>query len=361
MKILTLSGSCLERGRAHGECLRDEIREQLEWFRGLLSEHGHVNPDEVFARLPNLGWVEAIEKWIPWLLEEVRGIAEGARLPTMDLLSWNLCQEVFWAVFVEHSFPQLESGPTGCSALGDIGDSENPTILAQNADTVAFWHGHQTVLRFREVGSDVEQVMLSYPGMIGIYGLNSKGIGLCVNALFYKLANSLRGLGTIFMGRGILAQRSYQEAETFLRTAPHASGNTLTIGGPGHVTAFEVSANQVRPFLSPSQPGRTYHTNHELVNDDYRPGVDTTPWPNSVERFNLLEERMEKVKGRLTVQDVKTILSTHTEKVRLCRHEDDPDGSMTTYSVVMECSSHPVMHIAFGPPCRERYQKLFPE
>jgi hypothetical protein len=56
------------------------------------------------------------------------------------------------------------------------------------------------------------------------------------------------------------------------------------------------------------------------------------------------------------VKDVKTILSRHGEKAQICRHEDDPDGSMTTYSTIMECSDHPRMHVSFGPPCREEYQ-----
>jgi isopenicillin-N N-acyltransferase like protein len=356
MNILNLSGSPLERGRAHGECLRDEIREQLDWFHNLLRGQGRVQAGDLFLRSSGLGWIEAIEKWTPWLLSEVRGIAEGARQPFPDLLSWNLCQEVFWAVFVERSILPPGESLSGCSALGDVGDSQHPTLLAQNADTVPFWHKHQVLLRFCEPGSDVEQIMLSFPGMIGVYGLNSRGVGLCVNALFYHLHNSMRGLGTPFMARGILAQPDYQAAETFLKTAPHASANTLTLGGPGHVTAFEVSANQVRPFLSPSQPGRTYHTNHELVNDDLRPGVDPAPWPNSVDRLIMLEEGLERAKEPLTVRDVQTILSLHAEKAQICRHADDPDGSMTTYSMIMECSDQPRLHVAFGPPCQESYQ-----
>jgi len=358
MNTLKLYGTPQERGRIHGESLRDEIREQIDWFRSLLNEYGQVNPDDIFSRVPGIGWLEAIEKWTPQLLEEIRGIAVGSGLPYLDILSWNHCQEIFWAVFVDHSFSQSGDKLSGCSTLGDVGDSQHPTILAQNADTTIFWQGHQTLLRFCETGSDVEEILLSYPGLIGVYGLNSKGIGLCINAMFYRLNNSLQGLGTPFISRGVLAKRNYQEAELFLRSVTHASSNTLTLGGPGNVTAYEVSANQIRPFRSPSQPGRTYHTNHELVNDDFRPGVDHTPDSNSVDRIKVLEKRLEQIKDPLTVIDVKTILSSHGENAPLCRHEDDPYGSMTTYSIIMECSNRPALHVSFGPPCREEYQTI---
>ncbi len=356
MHILELSGSPLERGRVHGEHLREEIRDQIDWFRHLLSEYGQVNPDDIFARVPVLGWLAAIEKWTPQLLEEIRGIAAGSGLPYRDILAWNHCQELFWAVFVEHAFSPSAGQLSGCSTVGDIGDSHHATILAQNADTTPFWHGHQTLLRFCKTGSDVEEILLSYPGLVGIYGLNSMGVGLCVNAMFYRLNNSLQGLGTPFIARGVLAKRSYYEAEHFLCSVAHASGNTLTLGGPGKLTAYEVSANQIRPFRPPAQPGRPYHTNHELVNDDFRQGVDRTPDQNSLERIKVLEESLGQIQGPLTVMDVKTILRFHAENASLCRHEDDPNGSMTTYSVIMECSDHPILHVSFGPPCREEYQ-----
>jgi isopenicillin-N N-acyltransferase like protein len=361
LHILELSGSPLERGRVHGEHLREEIRDQIAWFRHLLSEYGQVNPDELFARLTALGWLAAIEQWTSHLLEEMRGIAEGSGLPYLDILAWNHCQEIFWAVFVEHGFTQSGDQLSGCSTVGDVGDSHHPTLLAQNADTTPFWHGHQTVLRFCETGSDVEEILLSYPGLVGIYGLNSLGIGLCVNAMFYRLNNSLRGLGTPFIARGVLAKRSYQEAERFLCSVPHASGNTLTLAGPDNATAYEVSANQIRAFRPSSMPGRTYHTNHELVNDDFRPGVDRTPDQNSLERIKVLEESLKQTQDPLTASDIKTILRSHGENNQgafapLCRHEDDPFGSMTTYSVIMECSEHPTLRVSFGPPCREEYQ-----
>jgi isopenicillin-N N-acyltransferase like protein len=355
MHILTLSGAPLARGQAYGESLRSEINEQIGWFRALLGEQGHTDPNLLFPSLLNLGWAKAAVQWVPWLLDEIRGIAAGANLPYADLFAWNHVQEVFWLVFVKD--PCGPSSPiSGCSALGSDGDANHPTLLAQNADTIAFWHGHQTALHIIEPGSDLEQWIFTYPGMTGPYGINNRGTGLCVNALFHDLTNSLDGLGSPLVARGILSQADYASAEHYLRHAPHASANALTLGGPGCVTAFEVSAHQVKPYRLAGDKGQTCHTNHPLVNDDYRTSSKPEPYYNSVDRLKLLEDNLSQVQGALTVADVKKILRTHTPQANLCRHADDAHGSMTTYSMIMELSANPCVHLTFGPPCSEEYR-----
>jgi len=196
---------------------------------------------------------------------------------------------------------------------------------------------------------------MTYPGLIGPYGLNSAGVGICVNALFYKLNNSTRGLCTTFLTRAVLSKRTFKEALAFIQIVPHASGNTLTLGAPGQVVAVEVSANQVAPCRRPGQRARTCHTNHVLVSDDFKPDQPRDADPNSVARLQLLENALEAVAEPLTVSDVKRILSLHDDGASLCRHEDDAQGSMTTYCMIMELSQQPRLQVTFGPPCRETF------
>jgi len=143
MLSLSLSGSPYERGCQYGESLRAEIAEQIRFFRGLIQDFGHCDPTALLAHASSSGWRAAAEHWTPELVEEVRGIAAGAALPFADLFSWQCVQEVFWYLQrFSHSGPA-----SGCSALADAGDSTHPTLLAQNADTVPFWHQRQVMLR----------------------------------------------------------------------------------------------------------------------------------------------------------------------------------------------------------------------
>jgi isopenicillin-N N-acyltransferase-like protein len=355
MNFLTLSGSPFDRGRAYGEALRGEIVEQVQFFRGLILNQAHLDPDDFFAHLLTLGWREAAEVWTPHLLDEVRGIAEGAKLPFADLFAWQCAQEVFWYM---PQYLQSSSGPTaGCSVVADAGDDVHPTILAQNADTIPFWHQHQTLLRILPASDEEpEQLIMTYPGLIGPYGLNSAGIGICVNALFHNLNNSTQGLPTPLLTRAVLSKRTFAEAVSFIQEVPHASGNTLTVGGPGSVVAFEVSENAVVPFMLSDTPYRTCHTNHVLVSDDFQPNASRDSHPNSADRMAMLIEGLADIPDHLTVDDVKGLLSSHGARAQLCRHEDDAWGSMTTYAMIMELDGTPRLHVSFGPPCREPFQ-----
>ncbi len=367
MNYLTLSGSPFERGCVHGDTLRAEIVEQIDFFKALIRDMTHLDPEALFAHTETLGWRDTAERWTPDLVEEVRGIAAGADLPFPVLFAWQCVQEVFWYMVQDL---QSATGPLdGCSAIADAGDATHPTILAQNADTVPFWHGYQTLLRIvpAEAGTPAdeempEQLIMTYPGLVGPCGLNSAGIGICVNALFYNLNNSTDGLCTSFLARAVLSKKTYNEAVSFIRAVPHASGNALTLGAPGRVTALEVSANQVVPFMLPGSRERTCHTNHVLVSSDFQLNAPRDPFPNSVDRFEMLQGGLAALPGPLTVENTKALLSSHGAQAQLCRHEDDPYGSMTTYCMVMELEARPRLHVSFGPPCREAFHTYeFPD
>jgi isopenicillin-N N-acyltransferase-like protein len=352
MRCLSLSGSPYERGCIYGESLRSEIADQIQFFRSLIQDTGHCDPDDLIAHTFSLGWKEAAERWTPGLVDEVRGIATGAALPFTDLFSWQCVQEIYWYL-TQYAQNGLASG---CSALADAGDTTHPTLLAQNADTIPFWHQHQVLLRLMPTTEEEpELLIMTYPGLIGPCGLNSAGVGVCVNALFFYLTNSTQGLCTPFLTRGILSKRTFEEAIDFIKMVPHASGNALTIGAPGKVIGFEASANQVVPFMLPGHQKRTCHTNHVLVSDDFQPGVFQDKKSNSHDRLEILENTLTAIPEPLSIADVKGILSLHGENAQLCRHEDDSLGSMTTYCMIMELSQHPRLHVTFGPPCRETF------
>jgi isopenicillin-N N-acyltransferase-like protein len=96
LRILSLSGSPYERGCIHGESLRSEIAEQIQFFRSLIRDIGHYDPEALFAHTFVLGWKAAAESRTPDLVDEVRGIATGATLPFIDLFSWQCVQEIYW-------------------------------------------------------------------------------------------------------------------------------------------------------------------------------------------------------------------------------------------------------------------------
>ena len=86
----------------------------------------------------------SIETQTPSLLDEVRGLADGAGLSFGDALAFQLVDEQWcWTTRrrAEHEH---------CSTLGVAMDGA-PTLVAQNLDLPVWWEGLQTVLRYPAV------------------------------------------------------------------------------------------------------------------------------------------------------------------------------------------------------------------
>jgi hypothetical protein len=359
--VVTVSGSPRERGRIHGETLRSEIREVMARWQAALQEASGLPAEKYIDRfLAETNFLPAIERRTPDLLEEVRGIAEGADLPFRDVFACQLVDEQW--IYTRQLREQRElTGAEHCTAFGAFDAPGRPPILAQNMDLPKYYDGAQVLLRVEDAESGVDALILTIAGLIVTTGVNSRGVGCCCNTVS-QLTSSRDGLPVAFIVRHILAQTSRADAERFVRSIRHASGQNYTIGDPGGIVSLECSATRVAAFAP--LPGRVYHTNHPVVNDDLetRPDGGNTSIPDPItgrQRTNT-ETRFEAAAaalhdaGKVTVDTAKGILSDPTSLV--CAMLESGIPSFTFGSVVMELSAPPVMHLAPGPPAVTAYQ-----
>ena len=94
---LSLEGTAYQRGLAHGETLRAKIQELVRIWQAELSVGFEMDAGEVIRRLlQRTNFVDAILKWTPDLLDEVRGIADGCGLSFDTMLAFQLLDEL-WA------------------------------------------------------------------------------------------------------------------------------------------------------------------------------------------------------------------------------------------------------------------------
>ena len=97
LKVLLLEGTARERGRAHGEALRDLIHEHhARWAAALNKQTGLDEQNYLDWLLTGTNFIPAIERWTPNLLEEVRGIAEGANVDFRYAFARQLSDEEPW-------------------------------------------------------------------------------------------------------------------------------------------------------------------------------------------------------------------------------------------------------------------------
>ena len=353
LRVVELSGSPREIGRGHGEEMRHLIREGIErWEEHLESSAGMRARDYLQNLLVHTNFIPAIEKNSPGLLEEVRGIGEGAGVDFDAIYAYQLMDEEWW--FRVDTLGADINPAVGCSAVAVRPAGERRTLLAQNMDLPDHYDGTQVVLHLKQDGAStpVEIFVFTPAGLIGTTGMNSNGVGICVNSL-RMLGHSPTGLPVAFMMRHALENTSLSDAVEYIRRVPHASGQNYLIADTGGAIDLECSANEVAEYRA--RGSLLLHTNHPLVNTDVIPrgATSRSRGSNSRKRLELLETSLKK---EATVADIKHVLSDRT--VPVCVSDRDGQRSITLGSLIMDLGDTPVLHIAPGPSFETDYETL---
>lgn len=366
LQVLTLDGLPRKRGQIHGEALRSKIKEAINCWKGFFPKFKHMNQDEYINKfLEETNFLPAIKKWTPDLLEEVKGIGEGAGVDFKTIYAYQLMDEE-WLFRRKTTLEAPEQEASNCSSLGVFKQASIPAMVAQNMDIPNYAHGFQALLHIKHPNSSLEILAFTYTGLIILNGMNSRPVGVCCNTLS-QLNYSFHGLPVAFVLRGILQQPNHEEAVKFIHQIKHASGQNYIIGGKEKVADYECSANKVSRFIPYDGANRVYHTNHPFLNDDrstYREkqkrlsqDEKTQGSLNSELRFRSLETRLRDPEKIITVETVKSALSSHDHpKYPVCRHKKTERGAMTLGSTIMVLSSSPEMILAPGPPCLTEYK-----
>ena len=355
---LLLEGSAFERGITHGRTLRDEIGTLIgRWHDRLEQNHSRPAAEFIAEFLEATNFADEIEQRTPTLLDEVRGMSEGANIDFSTLLAFQFLDEIL--------LTGDDPWHGHCSSLGIDPIGDQPTIVAQNWDFRGYADGFQTVLRIREPGKP-EALVFTVAGFIGALGLNAARIAVAVNSLSH-LSYARDGLPVSFVIRGLLEQADFDDAVRFLDDVSHASPQNYVIGGPEGVADFEVSAGRIARFCLDDDPGFVCHTNHALVNDDFRPrhrDIHNDPdrlselGDNSHTRYADLLARLSRSSQARSPDGIKATLRSHdSDEHPICMSMAGEDDPYSLASSVMLLSDPPEMHLALGAPDARPYRR----
>ena len=363
MPVLELKGAPRERGLAHGETLRDKIRDNLRLMKeDITRSHAVEAGTAIDEFLRDTHFIPAIERWTPGLHDELKGIAEGSGCQLHDILALNFTDEL-WCYGIKTRAGEWKGPYNKCTCAAAFGQEGLPTLSGQNMD-IPHWHdGHQVLLRIKHE-QGLESMVFSSAGLVALNGLNNQGIGITVNAIF-ELDHASTGLPVAFVIRGALEKRTFAEAVDFVCTVPHASGQNYLIAGAERVISLECSAGRVVPFELGDHPGRLWHANQALINDDrdiFEQLVEGMPekkykrqFLNSAARVNAVKERIADPSQAVTVETLKQVFSSRDNPdFPVSYHYDVNAGILgfTAGCAIYEISgsSPPVLHLAAGPP-----------
>jgi hypothetical protein len=370
--LIHLRGTPRERGRAHGEELRPLIHMHVaRWLDSLGRSHGAQTNAYVQALASESNFRSAIERWTSDLLEEVRGIAEGAAVDEAVIFALQLPDEEWWLSLDRRLAAGVAPDEAGlaCSSIGAPTADSTGSVIAQNMDMPDYMDELQVILHIQPTDGTPEALVFTVAGLIALNGLNRAGVSTCCNALI-DLVHSRAGLPVAYVHRGLLMQPSLSAAETFIRTVRHASGQNYVMGGLGRVMDYECSANGAVPYETID--GRICHTNHSLASTDRwmsEEQFESLPTPvrlgfitsdeNSTTRFSSVEGRLKSAPATLIVERAQAILSAHdSDRFPVCRHKIPGGGGwMTIGSTIMLQGETPTLFVSPGPPCSTSYNQ----
>src|SRR4051794_20387870 len=172
MPLIEISSSDpRERGRQYGEAAREQIERSIAYYAESFERSACLSWERVLEHVPL--WSPQIDAYLPDILEEVGGIAEGANRRVEEILALNGRGELSAAN------PFADDAEEGCSSFaimpeaagdGHVYCGQNWDWREQTTDTVV-------VLRIEQPPRPTI-VMLTEAGQVGRQGANSAGIAL---------------------------------------------------------------------------------------------------------------------------------------------------------------------------------------
>lgn len=276
MRVVTLSGSGADRGRAYGESLAQEIRSAANALKAHLRSAGH-DPDTLAARMAAGPLVDVTRTHLPDLWAETEAMAAASEVGLPDACLLSFLDEV-WGLT-----------RAGCSVIARRTDSG--TEIGQTMDLPDWTIGRLIVLRVQPAAG-AEQVVMSYPGDIGLCGASTR-IGVAVNAL-EQFGTSEDGVAVAYILRHLLTLSSVAEAGDFLQSIPHAAGQAFTVADATSIATFEAGPGVFRRVSEPTAAA-CLHTNHPLdlqVREHRSTSIRLASLEQSVEAHESIERTL---------------------------------------------------------------------
>ncbi len=366
-----VAGPPRERGREYGEQARERVRRSVEAYAAVYVELAGLRWPEVLDVAA--GYAEAIARFEPRYLEEMRGLAEGSGQSFEAILAINVRTEIMFAAKARQARahgqqaagtgrpPRLPGECTAVAALPTVTDSGH-TLLAQNWDWLP--HARETTVVLEALQEEGPAfVTVVEAGLLAKTGFNSHGVALATNALISDADVGAVGVPYHVVLRALLDARDLPTALASLQRATHSSSaNYMLAQRDGLAVDVEARPGDYsRLRLLEPEHGLLVHTNHFLSRGDF---VDVGLWwmPGSFFRSMRARGILEERRGPVTVELLQTLFSDHVNHPDgICAHADPRDKPSeqgeTVVSVIMDVEKA-TLWLADGTPCSAGYRRV---
>lgn len=345
LPLVKVHGSPYQRGQMHGrevgnlirlypDVLLEVARLEARW-RALDPAGPAPGREDFLARA--MQFLPALKAFAPHLVEEMRGIADGAQLSFAEVLLVNVRAEVM-GLGTADSFCTAFAVGRSATADGSVLSGQNLDQHPLNRDLLIMLHVEPSV------GPAV--LMCSFAGLVGYPGINEHGVSVFQNALS---TSTWRGSA---MPHYLLKRVLLEQAHVLgcVAVAANArvcsSANYVVTDGDGTLRDLEMTPDGMA--MLDADRDIVVHTNHfksrSLVSQD----ALLSTLPDSARRAPRMEALLATRHGSLTVDDLKACLADHDDSpTGICRHQAHVE---TIASIIAE-PDQGRMHVAPGHAC----------
>jgi isopenicillin-N N-acyltransferase-like protein len=354
---VTARGGPYERGLRHGQqcgdliaryadTLLQTIRQEAAWRA--LPIDSSLDRESLLARC--FAFLPQYEAFAPHLVEEMRGIADGAKLEFAEVLLVNVRAEVMGIrsdVAADHAPGAAVSPVDGCTAfaLGRTATADGEIIAGQNLDQDPA--NAELLIMLRVEPDDAPAaLMCTFAGLVGYPGINAAGIAVFQNALSTSVWRS-SGMPHYLLKRLLLEQELLADCLDILGQARFCSSTNYVLADHDAVLAVETTPDGIATVAAANDV--VVHANHfadpVLAQDDVLlPGM-----PDSACRANRLAALIARSPERPTAATMMEMLADHDAyPASICRHQP---RFASIASLVAE-PGHGRLHVAAGNPCQ---------
>ena len=345
-ELIQIEGQPYERGRQYGARVAGAIHQNLAAYLRLFQFHAGLDRDAARSAAAALGPI--LETHAPDLLVEMRGIAAGASCDLVDVLLINARSELM--------VPLGEC--TSLAATPEV-TVQGQVLLGQNWDWFTAIDADPILLHIRQPARP-EILTLTEAGQLAKIGLNSAGLGVCLNFLGHEHRG--QGLPVHVILRQMLDCAHLGEAVRAALSVPRAgAANILLAHSEGEILDLELTATDA-DFVY-GDGGWLVHANHfespRLRAGDTDLPVSMSTLARAARARRLLSAAA--VDSGISEATFRTILRDHAYgSYAICRHAEPSESQLqqtaTCASVIMNLSGR-TLHLAAGQPCQAQYRE----
>lgn len=361
IRYVRLQGSHYKMGLQHGEQLAEVITDALIPFISSSTTKLGISPKNL-KELVNK-YKHPIEKRFPQILQETKGIAEGAGI--------NFEQALLVLLFHQYSPPRVSNtllnSEQHCSSFVATGGAttDGEPISSQNSD----WPKERCIDRLRvafkyqpdDGYAVIGRGIAGHLGGPAVIGFNEKGLSLVGSGVTARNRANFELHPWMICRLALEKCSSVSEFIDFMEKIPRWQGgeNLCVSDIDGHVARIGFSVKRI--MITRSRNFFLASTNHYHTPEMQALGPQRAEYPSSFRRYHRLVELLKANFGNIDVDTTMKIMSDHEfgdappeSDKSICRHAED----LETFTNTILRPSEGKLWISRGTPCKKEYSSF---